>query len=467
MPLDDWTTGYVIADRFRLEERLGRGGMGSVWKAHHLTLDSPVAVKLIDPLIAEEEVALKRFMREAKAAAALRGAHVIQTFDYGVHDDVPYIVMELLEGESLGERLEREGTLEPEELLRVMTHVGRAVAKAHDVGTVHRDLKPDNIFITQNDDEEVCKVLDFGIAKTAKSNLELSKDTATGTMVGTPFYMSPEQSQGTADVDFKTDLWAMGVIAYQCLVGERPFESAALGELLLRICVDPVPVPSEHGGVPEEFDAWFARAVERNPAHRFGSAKEMVEALRRVVEGSATEPGSEEAVESADSQADDEHVQVAAADTRRAASDSHASLSRTTADTATAPAPPSRRWLAVGALAVGAIAIAAWRLGAKSPDESSEPAATTEPSSQATAEPSTEPGPPEPTVSAALEEGDAAAAREPTALPKRSPRAPARSPKGPVKKSDPAASAQPEGPVEPEGKKPESAIPEDERDLGF
>src|SRR5215510_3880027 len=144
---EPWGPGHVIANKFRLVRQLGRGGMGSVWAADHLALSSQVAVKIIDPAIARNQEALARFLREAQAAAALRSPHVVQTFDYGVQDGVPFIAMQLLEGESLAHRIERAGPIPLPETAKIMTQVGRAIARAHEAGIVHRDLKPDNIFL--------------------------------------------------------------------------------------------------------------------------------------------------------------------------------------------------------------------------------------------------------------------------------------------------------------------------------
>jgi eukaryotic-like serine/threonine-protein kinase len=277
--------GWILGERYRLDSLLGRGGMGSVWKAHHIALDSPVAIKLMEPEIAADQAGLERFVREAKAAAALRSPHVVQTLDFGVHEGTPYIAMELMVGESLAKRLERLGRLSVAETTKVITHVGRAVGKAHEMGIVHRDLKPDNIFIVQNDDEEVVKVLDFGIAKMSNSTAQASVQTVTGAMIGTPYYASPEQLEGSKSVDHRTDVWAMGVIAYECLLGIRPFEGGTIAELVLRICTRPLPVPSSVGPVPIGFDEWFARACARHLEQRFWTVRELSDALRALPAG--------------------------------------------------------------------------------------------------------------------------------------------------------------------------------------
>jgi len=254
--------------------------MGSVWRAEHFSLNSQVAVKLVDPEIIAQPEATARFLREAQAAAALRSPHVVQIFDYGVDAEVPYIVMELLEGESLATRLELQGKLPAAATAEILSQVCRAVSRAHEHGVVHRDLKPDNIFITANDDVEIAKVLDFGIAKHVLPGSHGM--THTGAVLGTPYYMSPEQVEGARDVDFRTDLWALSVIAYQCIVGKRPFDEESLGGLILAICTRPLPRPSAHGDVPAGFDEWFAQGVARDKQRRFASARELASSLRAV-----------------------------------------------------------------------------------------------------------------------------------------------------------------------------------------
>jgi serine/threonine-protein kinase len=257
--------------------------MGSVWIAEHLALHSLVAVKLIEPRVASNPETIARFIREARAAAALRSPHVVQILDHGIDDGTPYIVMEMLEGESLAQRLERKGRLSAEETARILMQVARAVSRAHDTGIVHRDLKPGNIFLVENDDDELAKVLDFGVAKAPPTTFETSGvGTQEGAFVGTPSYMSPEQAEGVPDIDWRSDLWSLGVIAFECLVGRRPFEAEGLGGLVLKICSRPLPVPSQVAPVPAGFDAWFARACARSPDERFTDAKELATELRAI-----------------------------------------------------------------------------------------------------------------------------------------------------------------------------------------
>ncbi|WP_394846303.1 serine/threonine-protein kinase [Pendulispora brunnea] len=277
----------LVAERFRLIRLIGKGGMGSVWEAHHVALDVPCAVKFITCEGHDRETLLRRFEREAKAAAGISGRHVVQIFDYGVWNGLPYIAMELMKGEDLRTRLKRVMVLPPEDVLRIARHVARALRKAHERGIVHRDLKPDNIFLvydddgTQKNDAEVAKVLDFGIAKSV--GIPVASETTTGELLGTPVYMSPEQIRGTRRVDERSDLWSLAVIVYRCLLGKLPFVAGAFGDLVLEICSKPIVVPSSVGAVPAGFDEWWQKAVARRPRDRFQTAAEFTAELERVL----------------------------------------------------------------------------------------------------------------------------------------------------------------------------------------
>jgi serine/threonine-protein kinase len=280
----------LVAERFRLARMIGRGGMGSVWAAQDCRLDNQCAVKFIEGEIANVAEAQARFEREAKAAAQLRSPHVVEIKDYGVWQGRPYIAMELLEGEDLGKAMARAGgKLHPAQISGIIQQVCRALTKAHAAGIVHRDLKPDNIFLVNDDDRQIVKILDFGVAKQTSQAIEGS-NTKTGAMLGTPYYMSPEQAQGIKSVDSRSDLWSLAVIVYHCLIGRLPFESEALGDLLVKIIVQPVPVPSQHGHVPPGFDRWWAKAADRNADNRFPTAKDFAAELA-VALGSTVDTG--------------------------------------------------------------------------------------------------------------------------------------------------------------------------------
>lgn len=282
--------GLIVAGRYRLVSPLGRGAMGEVWKAIHTGLGTPVAIKVIvDAEFGEQNPKraelVTRFFREAQAAASLRSPHVVQIFDHG-DDGVPYIAMELLEGETLEQRLDRARALSPKETAEIITQISRAVGKAHEAGIIHRDLKPGNVFLVKNDDQEIAKVLDFGIAKVSAPADGQPREgvmTRTGSVVGTPCYMSPEQALGNKSIDFRADLWSMAIMAFECLVGRRPFDGDALGALIVQICAKPMPIPSKIASVPVGFDGWFAKAASRDPAGRFPSAKAMADALRDLL----------------------------------------------------------------------------------------------------------------------------------------------------------------------------------------
>lgn len=260
--------------------------MGSVWIAEHLTLQSHVAVKFISAAHARDEAVLTRFSREAATAAQMRHPHVVQIFDHGVTPDgAPYMVMELLDGENLGDRLIRLGALGLLETSRIVSQTCKALSKAHLAGLIHRDIKPDNIFITDLDGEPFVKVLDFGIAKRFDDRSSKSL-TATGSMVGTPYYMSPEQAMSSKHVDHRCDLWSLSVVAYHCLTGNVPFDGETVGALFVAIDRAEFRPPSElRADVPISIDAWFARALNRKFDLRFASAKELAETFEAATRG--------------------------------------------------------------------------------------------------------------------------------------------------------------------------------------
>ncbi|MEZ4441030.1 MAG: serine/threonine-protein kinase [Polyangiaceae bacterium] len=274
--------GELVAERFKLERELARGGMGAVWRADHVRLGCPVAVKFIDAKGADSAHLRDRFQREARAAALLRSRHVVQILDTGVYKGLPYFVMELLEGESLADRLDARHHLPPGEALELLSGVAEALTKAARLGIVHRDLKPENLFIVREGDHEFVKVLDFGVAKVQDpAMLDSQGHTKTGVVVGTPYYMSPEQADGTQQVDHRSDLWSLGVIVFETLTGELPFYSEAFGNLVLKICNGKIPVPSTHNpDLPKSFDAWWQRAASREPEERFQTAGELMQGLR-------------------------------------------------------------------------------------------------------------------------------------------------------------------------------------------
>jgi eukaryotic-like serine/threonine-protein kinase len=273
--------GNVIADRYQLSRALAFGGMGAVWAAWDRGLRREVAVKLLNAAMMTSPQVRARFKREAQTAAQIRSAHVIQTYDYGIDRGVPYIVLELLEGEDLCTRLKRERRLSFAVVVRIFGQVLSALQAVHAAGIVHRDLKPANVFLVRGAEGEQVKLLDFGVARAA--GLDAVSTTCPGMMLGTPRYMSPEQARGRTDVDARSDLWSVAVILYRALTGFHAFPGTSVEETLRRICRDPVESPSQLLlDLPPGTDAFFERALMRDRAARFQSAREMAAALAEL-----------------------------------------------------------------------------------------------------------------------------------------------------------------------------------------
>jgi eukaryotic-like serine/threonine-protein kinase len=277
-------SGDRVSERYEVLEQLAVGGMGTLWRARHVELDVEVALKVISSESASETL-LKRFKREAQAAARLRSPNIVQVQDYGIFQGQPYLAMELLRGEDLAARLARQGALRPEECLTILEGVANAMDIAHQADIVHRDLKPANIFLERVGEREVVKVLDFGVAKDLGRRIELGDTTGAG-IVGSPAYMSPEQVWGEP-VGPPADLWAMGVVAFEVLTGKSPFADETLAKVFERIIRAPPPKARELvPQLPESIDVFFEQAFERAPGKRFASALELLDALRKALGGS-------------------------------------------------------------------------------------------------------------------------------------------------------------------------------------
>jgi serine/threonine-protein kinase len=275
--------GTVIGGKYRVDGLIGRGGMGSVWSAVHLGLGQRVAIKLIAKRYASSREARTRFDLEAKAVAQLKSRYVVQVYDNGETDDgTPYIVMELLEGESLDHRIQTRGPLPVDQTVRVVAQVGRALTRAHALGIVHRDLKPENIFLTrtEDDDGEIAKVLDFGIAKIKNPDAASDSATRTGAVLGTPLFMSPEQARGLKSVDQRTDLYSLGMVTYMMLTAKPAFNGESFGDILVAICTQPLPTLHEVAPwLPPSLDVWLKKACAREPGDRHRSVEELLEGL--------------------------------------------------------------------------------------------------------------------------------------------------------------------------------------------
>lgn len=264
---------------YELTAFLGEGGMGTVYAAVHQGLGKRVAIKTLRSDLAAHPELRARFLREGKAAAAVRHPNVVDVDDVGIAGDTPYLVMELLEGEDLRARVLRQGRLRVEETVDAVLPALLALSEAHRAGVVHRDLKPDNIFLSRNaHDTVVPKLLDFGISKLREvQSLGL---TGNHTVLGTPFYMSPEQASSARETDARSDLYSVGVILYYCTVGRVPFGGSQLAQVIGQIMLaDPVPLRELCPEVPAEFEAVVLRCMAKDPAARYQDALSLASAL--------------------------------------------------------------------------------------------------------------------------------------------------------------------------------------------
>ncbi len=275
--------------KYEIVRAIARGGMGMVYEALNTDIGKRVAMKFVDTELARNKESVARFQREAQAASAVESGHIVTIFDSGSTDDgVPFLVMELLRGEDLGHYLRRVGRLELEPALDVTAQILRGLTRAHEAGIVHRDLKPDNVFLTEQDDGSTfVKILDFGISKMRRGVGAIEKTiTKQGTVLGTPYYMSPEQAQALPDVDERTDLWSTGAILYESLTGKPPHDGHSYEQVIVHICTkDVVDARMHNPGIPDKLVAFLKKALCRDRNERFQHAREMLEALGEASEG--------------------------------------------------------------------------------------------------------------------------------------------------------------------------------------
>jgi serine/threonine-protein kinase len=295
--------GDVIAGKYQVEKVLGKGGMGVVVAARHTSLRQHVAVKFLLPKALTLPGAAERFLREARAAVAIRSEHVARVIDVGeLESGAPYMVMEYLTGTDFGQVLKTRGTLPLKEAVDYVLQACEALAEAHALGVVHRDLKPGNLFLTTRaDGSPLVKVLDFGLSKATKPGEDEHSLTAPDVIVGSPHYMSPEQLRSLKQVDARSDVWALGVILYQLLSGRRPFESDSLVGTCARIAAEPpTPLRERKPDVPAELETIIGRCLEKDREKRLQTVADLarllapygserapisVERIVRVIEG--------------------------------------------------------------------------------------------------------------------------------------------------------------------------------------
>jgi len=285
----DLQSGELIAERFRLEEKIGEGGMASVWRATDQTLTRHVAVKFLYIRdIRQHDNMIRAFLREARIAAAIRHRNVVDILDFGTHKNgLPFMVMELLEGESMEDRLFRDEGFSLAEIINITSRVLQGLIAVHEAGIVHRDIKPANIFLVKERLGFFPKLLDFGISRSTEpsSGRESALTTQDGRIVGTLEYMSCEQARGQTDIDLRTDIYSIGVILYELLTGQLPYESEHQGDLIVRIMTSTPPTIYElKPEVGKPLSDLVEKAMHRDRDRRFATAEEMYNALFEIAE---------------------------------------------------------------------------------------------------------------------------------------------------------------------------------------
>jgi serine/threonine protein kinase len=270
----------VLAGKYVLESFLGSGAMGDVWRARHASIGTPFAVKLVSSTERGSEATL-RLLTEARAAAQIVSPYVVRVFDHGEEQGVAYIAMELLEGETLAARIEREGPIAPARLATIVHEVARGLTTVHEHRTVHRDLKPENIYLARTPEGEIAKLVDFGVAKSLTDPASLK--THQGIVVGTPAYLSPEQILGGQPLDARADLWALAIVAYESLTGRLPYDAPSMAALFAQIVGRGAENAAAAPDLRPEFAVWFRRATHRDPTQRFGSPLELAETLMQTI----------------------------------------------------------------------------------------------------------------------------------------------------------------------------------------
>ena len=273
--------GTLLSGKFRIERQLGAGAMGAVYAIHHELTRHRRALKLLHPEVRMSPDLVRRFLNEASAAGRAGNPHLVETFDAGTLDSgEPYVVMELLEGESLGALIERERQLSVALCAELLAQAAEGVDAAHAAGIIHRDLKPENLFVTERDGRPFIKILDFGVSKFKTASGVSARSTRAGDVCGSPAYMSPEQLQGRLDIDARSDVFALGVVLYECLSGRMPFVADTFEALAVRIVTcDCAPIEELRPDMPPALTQVVQRALRPHRNERYHSARAMAEAL--------------------------------------------------------------------------------------------------------------------------------------------------------------------------------------------
>lgn len=271
---------HVLAKKYRLLRRLNGGGESSIWQAEQLVNAATVAIKVLSTTYTSTSRNVETFLTQAREAQFTDRKNILRILDYGVDNGTAFVAMEFLRGESVSTRLAREGTLTFKMTQAILLEVSSALSAAYRSGGIELDLKPSNIFLARTDLNEEVKLLNFGIRK-APSTLPFG-GAKPSSPVGSPFYASPEQTRIQAIRDQRADVWSLGVIAFECLTGSRPFQADSKCSLADAICLSPLPIPSQVGRVPPPFDQWFARACCRSPKHRFQSLEQAASELKAI-----------------------------------------------------------------------------------------------------------------------------------------------------------------------------------------
>jgi serine/threonine-protein kinase len=277
---DDSLLGQTLAAKYRIEERLSTGGMGTVYRGTHVLMDKTVAIKVLRPSLAADEKIVARFSREARAASRISHPHALSVTDFGeAENGVVFLVMEYLKGRTLKEIIRQEGPMPLPRAVELLRQVGGALDAAHAEGVVHRDLKSDNIMLLSSSGTDYAKVLDFGIAKIQEPEGEYNPGlTAPDLVIGTPQYMSPEQCSQSPDIDARSDIYSLGVILYEILVGHVPFVGGSPTVIMLKHLQEPAPsVLDERDDIPVAVGRVVTRALEKRPQDRYQTVNELVE----------------------------------------------------------------------------------------------------------------------------------------------------------------------------------------------